>query len=227
MSSFIASILDTSRGAEFLEALMSFLSPILDAGFFNSIAQTLLKIGSPGIADFYQGTELWEYTLVDPDNRRPVDFEQRRTALADIDQMVANGDEVRLVENLLADPSDGRLKLFVTSRGLRFRRDHRALFGDGHYVPLRVSGSREDHVVAFARTRPPEIAITAVARFFTRLPAPLAKSAWADTRLDLGKLDGEVFRDVVTNREIRTENGTLPLEEVFARLPFVLLEKAG
>lgn len=227
MSRFIASILDTSRGAEFLEALMGFLSPILDAGFFNSIAQTLLKIASPGIPDFYQGTELWEYTLVDPDNRRPVDFERRRTALAEIDEAAAHGDYDGLIEKLLADPSDGRLKLLVTSRGLRFRREHRALFGDGHYVPLRVSGTRKHHVVAFARTRPPETAIVAVGRFFTRLPAPPTQSAWSDTKLELGELEGAVFRDVVTGREIRTEDGTIPLEEVFARLPFVLLEKSG
>ena len=120
------------------------------AGCVNSLAQTLLKSTAPGVPDFYQGTELWDDSLVDPDNRRPVDFSTRQALLAGLHQRAAEG-LVPLVQELLAQWWDGRIKLYMTYQALQCRRTHRALCRDGDYLPLASIGPRRDHVVAFAR----------------------------------------------------------------------------
>ena len=119
----------------------------------NSLAQVTLKIGSPGVPDFYQGTELWDLSLVDPDNRRPVDFERRRIMLADADRLLATPEAERApaLAERLQSWQDGAVKLIVTAVGLRLRRDHPALFLSGAYLPLVSEVSVAASLVAFAR----------------------------------------------------------------------------
>ena len=131
---------------------------------FNSLSQTLLKLASPGIPDFYQGTEFWELSLVDPDNRRPVNFEQRQACLEDLKQKIST-DILALVSELLDTKEDGRIKLFLTFQGLQARNQAVELFRDGAYLPLTVTGRWQNHVVAFARRYQDQMAIAIAPRF--------------------------------------------------------------
>jgi len=226
MSRFITVILELSRSATFVNELTALLASILEPGFLNSISQVVLKVACPGIPDFYQGSEMWDYSLVDPDNRRPVDFGLRARTLAELDDAAERG-LLPLAEDLASDLTDGRLKLLVTSRALRHRDRHGPLFGGGDYIPLVATGPREDHVIAFARTKDDQAAIVAAARYFTRLPTPPIRSVWADTFLRVGALQAMSLRDVLTDRRLLTRDGALPLDEVFATLPFALLDNAA
>jgi (1->4)-alpha-D-glucan 1-alpha-D-glucosylmutase len=250
VTDFVAAVLDPSDDNAFLADFNEFQLTTSRCGMLNSLAQTLLKATAPGVPDFYQGTELWNFTLVDPDNRRPVDYELRRALLAsmraaettdatalttDATALTTNTTELitnptAFIENLLAQPEDGRIKLFVTSRALGFRRAHAELFARGEYLPLRAACRRADSVVAFARTHERDAAIVVAARFFTRLgvgrvgPLRLSEAAWADTRLPLNE-SGVRYRDVFTRREFTTrEDGALALSEVLSPLPVALLE---
>jgi len=170
------------------------------------LSQTLLKLTSPGVPDIYQGQELWDFSLVDPDNRRPVDFACRRAMLAQLRRDLASGDAalLALARRLGQDPGDARLKLLVTWRTLQFRRRHAHLFRQGDYIPLEVEGAWAKHVCAFARqaTSPwgddQQIAIVVVPRLMAQLtqppdsssamPPPLGESVWEDTHVLLGPL---------------------------------------
>src|SRR5205814_7822173 len=127
---YVAQVLDASTNAAFLDDFRALQRRISHYGLLNSLAQTLLKSTIPGVPDTYQGTELWDLSLVDPDNRRPVDFGRRQALLDDLDEHLA-GDDTELVDvvgELLTDDQSGLSKLFVLSRTLRFRRDHAELF---------------------------------------------------------------------------------------------------
>jgi (1->4)-alpha-D-glucan 1-alpha-D-glucosylmutase len=150
VAEFVRAILHDDRPDGFVEDLHHFVLAIADAGFVNSLSQVILKGCSPGVADFYQGTELWDFNLVDPDNRRPVDFQRRAEMLADLTQQ-AEIDLPGLARDLLDRWPDERLKMFVTWRTLAARGAHAELFRDGQYVPLEVEGPRSDNVCAFAR----------------------------------------------------------------------------
>jgi len=215
-------------GDAFLPDFEEFQRVIARAGMLNSLSQTLLKTTAPGVPDFYQGTELWAFTLVDPDNRRPVDYELRRAMLSTLRE-VGDGDLTEFAEGLLERPEDGRVKMYVTTRALGFRRERAELFARGEYLPLRTSGRRAESVVAFARARGGEAAIAVAARFFTRLgtgregPLRLSAGVWGDTALPLGDLARGRFRDVFTGREFAARDGALPLAEVLSPLPVALL----
>src|SRR5581483_10679020 len=145
---FVQAILDPASA--FFRDFGEFQRPVARAGMFNSLSQTLLKVTAPGVPDFYQGSELWDFSLVDPDNRRPVDYAHRQQLLASL-RRNESADRAALADELLRQAEDGRVKMFVTSRALCYRRDNRELFDRGEYAPLQTSGERERHVVAFAR----------------------------------------------------------------------------
>src|SRR5205085_9582514 len=140
---FVARILEANPKNKFLPTFLPVAEEIARLGAINSLAQTLLKLTSPGVPDIYQGNEIWNFSLVDPDNRRPVDYQQRRELLASL--------ETAPPEELLRQWPDGRIKLLLTQRLLRLRREHAELFKRGNYVPLTVSGEFADCCVAFAR----------------------------------------------------------------------------
>ena len=120
-------------------------------GLYTALSQLLLKLTAPGVPDIYQGQELWDFSLVDPDNRRPVDFALRRKMLARLGKDAGRKDRslLALARQLVLDPRDPRLKLFVTSRVLQFRRQYAGLFRHGDYIPLDVSGPQAKHVCVF------------------------------------------------------------------------------
>ncbi len=115
----------------------------------NSLSQTLIKITSPGVPDFYQGTELWDLSLVDPDNRRPVDFEKRRAMLASIREQ-EDSHIGGLIQDLVSTREDGKIKLFLIYRALKARKTDREIFREGAYLPLESAGRFRNHVIAFA-----------------------------------------------------------------------------
>jgi len=195
----------------------AFVDRIARPGMYNGLSQTLLKIASPGVPDFYQGSELWDLRLVDPDNRGPVDYDRRRC----LQQKIRNTP----VEDLMRTPEDGAIKLFVMQRALQFRRTHRELFEEGRYVPLRAAGERQNNVIAFARTSGGEAVIAIAGRFFLNL----APDAWQSTSLTLRReVHANAFRDVLTGGTVEVSAGrnkrSLPLREVLSTLPVALLE---
>jgi (1->4)-alpha-D-glucan 1-alpha-D-glucosylmutase len=228
---FVALILDPERSAAFIEDLSEFVRMPTRAGLLNSLSQTLLKTTAPGVPDFYQGTELWSFTLVDPDNRRQVDYEQRRSLLASMHEAGA-GDTSAFVNELLERPEDGRVKMYVTSRALNFRRERAELFSRGRYLPLNARGRRAGNVIAFARARGEEACVAIAARFFTRLGVgfegslALSAEAWGDTTLPLDESGAGRWRDAFTGREFdANEGGALRLSEVLSPLPVALLSR--
>jgi (1->4)-alpha-D-glucan 1-alpha-D-glucosylmutase len=232
VSDFVASLLDPALSGDFIRDFEEFQRLPTRAGLLNSLSQTLLKAAAPGVPDFYQGTELWAFTLVDPDNRRPVDYELRRRLLASL-RDVGEGDVSEFVEALLERPGDGRVKLYVTTRALNFRRERAALFARGEYRPLPASGRRAANVVSFARALGGEAVVVVAARFFTRLGVgregalSLRRDAWGDTSLRLEGVEGGRYRDLLTGREYTSPDGALQVGEILSPLPVALLARVS
>ncbi len=191
---------DPTTTAE-IEAFVARIAPL---GWSNSLAQKLLQLTMPGVPDVYQGTELYDFSLVDPDNRRPVDYELRRRLLADLD-----AGAVPAVDD------SGAAKLLVTSRALRARRDRPELFGG--YAPLTVTGSAAEHLVAHDRGAPEQDGVVVVA---TRLPARLALTGWGDTAL---QLPTGAWRDLLTGERFVSDVAGIAADVLLARLPVALL----
>jgi (1->4)-alpha-D-glucan 1-alpha-D-glucosylmutase len=229
LGDFVAAALAPGPDNPFPVDLVRFLDVVLRPGILNAVSQVVLKVAAPGVPDFYQGTELAEFRLVDPDNRRPVDFERRRLLLAEL-QAEGERDAPGLARRLLG-ANDGGLKLWVTSRALGLRRSRAALFVEGDYTPLAASGPREQEVAAFARTHEGKTVVAAAARFFTRLPDPPAGArAWGGTCLVLPSGSPAAWRDAIVGHEVPTAGGAEPrlaLADVFRHLPVSLLESVG
>ncbi|MCC5652165.1 malto-oligosyltrehalose synthase [Nostoc sp. XA013] len=224
-TSFIEKVLDPSLSREFLEAFRPFQQRIAEYGIFNSLSQTLLKITAPGVPDIYQGTELWELSLVDPDNRRPVDFEQRRTYLSTIREQVKT-DILGLIQELLSDKTDGRIKLFLTAQLLQARTNYVSLFQDGDYLPLEVQGTYANHIIAFARREGNQTAIAIAPRFLTSLiqpgDNPNGLSVWKDTHLQLPPGTSPTWKNVLTQQPLEVTE-TLSIGSALADFPVALL----
>lgn len=237
LTGFVDSILSEAHNNHFLPDIREFQRLTNRCGMLNSLSQALLKIASPGVPDFYQGTELWDLSLVDPDNRRPVDFALRREALAELTRREEEIGRRELARELLARWEDGSIKMYITSRALRFRRENRDLFENGEYVPLEVSGDKQRHVCAFARRKNGRGAIVVAPRFFATLvpePAtlPCGEGVWGEAFVTLPEeRPGICFRDIFTGETIETAEldgkTTLPLATVFAIAPVALLEKTS
>jgi (1->4)-alpha-D-glucan 1-alpha-D-glucosylmutase len=189
----------------FTADLEAFVAPLIAAGRVNSLAQTLLKLTAPGIPDIYQGNELWDLSLVDPDNRRPVDYTRRRRLLAELDRATPTEIMVRM--------DDGLPKLWVIRQALRLRRRRPELFGsEGVYRPLAATGDRSGHVVAFSRG---EGAVTVVPRLVLRL-----EESWLDTTL---ALPAGRWRNELTGEPVQ---GTVRIADLLAQFPVALISIA-
>jgi (1->4)-alpha-D-glucan 1-alpha-D-glucosylmutase len=231
VADFIGTILKREATNRFLPDFCAFQQKIAHYGAFNGLGQVLLKITSPGVPDIYQGTELWDFSLVDPDNRRPVDYARRARLLEAVEQVADAAGAAALV----TAKEDGRVKLLVTSRALNFRQDRRSLFQEGAYTPLMVTGPRQGNIIAFARSQEPQMALTVVPCLTTQLakggePGTPVGAAWAGTGLLVPGVDaGTRFRNIFTGETIEArahgEGIGLPLEEVLAVFPVALLEK--
>jgi (1->4)-alpha-D-glucan 1-alpha-D-glucosylmutase len=232
---FVGQILDERINGAFLDDFRAFQRRVSHYGMFNSLSQTLLRLTAPGVPDTYQGTELWDYSLVDPDNRRPVDYASRHQMLQDLQTAVADarGDLRELARGLVAAKDDGRVKLFVTWRSLRCRRDHAGLFSAGEYIPLPGEGPEAVHLFAFARRDGDGYALVAVPRLLARLvpevgQLPLGEAVWQETRLFLPEVDpGWRWSNVFTGESLAPVESagrlSLAATEVFAHFPVALL----
>jgi (1->4)-alpha-D-glucan 1-alpha-D-glucosylmutase len=218
----------------FLSELQTLARRVAWFGYWNGLSQVLLKVASPGVPDFYQGSELWDLNLVDPDNRRPVDFARRRELLRELAEAVTrqSGDRRALARDLLAAVADGRIKLYVTWQALTFRRDHERLFAEGDYIPLEAAGAKKDHVCAFMRKRDGATALVVVPRLVAGLTGgaeqPPLGPAWDDTWLLLPPEErGQTYRQQFTGETFvvaeRDGGWGLPLSAVLGTFPLALL----
>jgi (1->4)-alpha-D-glucan 1-alpha-D-glucosylmutase len=218
--SFIDAVLEDSADNKFLIDFLEFQEKIAYYGALNSLSQLLLKIASPGVPDFYQGMELWDFSLVDPDNRRPVDLKKRRELL---DNLLREEPSTR---DLLASWKDGRIKLYVTYKALNFRRDCPVLFQKGDYIPLSVSGTRQEQVCVFARRYGKKWALVVAPRFFTKLSGagglPIGKQVWDDDYILVPEDTPQNCLNIFTG-DIIEGRKSLPLAEVFGAFPVALL----
>jgi (1->4)-alpha-D-glucan 1-alpha-D-glucosylmutase len=212
LQTFLTRILDRSLSADFLNSLEIFAKRASLLGALNSLSQITLKATIPGVPDFYQGTEFWDLSLVDPDNRRPVDFAERASVLTSI--------ETPDWENLTQNWSNGHLKLAWTRHLLKFRTELADVFAHGDYQPLEVSGQHRDHVIAFARHRGHEAAIIVVAKSFAAFTE--SGRIWPrpeifDGALNLSGYSVEGISGKADTREVR-------LSALFQHLPAVVLK---
>ncbi|MGH7821197.1 MAG: malto-oligosyltrehalose synthase, partial [Candidatus Binatia bacterium] len=231
---FVEQTLDGRRSRRFLASFLPFQQRIALAGIVNSLAQLVLKLASPGVADFYQGSELWDLSLADPDNRRPVDFDARRRLLGDLapllDGSATAAERSAAVAAMLTNWQDGRIKLYLTACGLRLRRGSPELFLRGEYVPLEAAGDRKEHVIGFARRHAGERLVVIVPRLATALtrpdhPFPLGESSWRSAQLLLPKeLRSEPYTNLFTGEQVSgADRGEIPLADIFRTCPVAAL----
>ncbi|TFE67285.1 malto-oligosyltrehalose synthase [Methylacidiphilum sp. Yel] len=182
---FIENLLNP-KNSKFWESFLPFQKKIAHFGIINSLSQLLLKIASPGIPDFYQGCELWDFSFVDPDNRRPIDFDWRKKILR---EFIEVRDEKALVEELVKNSSDGRIKFWITYKGLQARKKFPEVFGSKSYIPLTFQGSKARNAFAFLRQQADHWIIAIVPRFCTELckegEFPVGSAIWHDTIVTL------------------------------------------
>lgn len=223
--SFIDAILDFQQNRPFLDSFTLFQKRVAWYGIWNSLSQALLKMTSPGIPDFYQGSELWDLNLVDPDNRRPVDFELRSAWLTEIERR-QNEDILGLIRELLSTREDGRVKLFLIHRTLKARNEHRELFRDGQYLAVDIKGQHRGHAVAFLRQRDDRWGLIAVPRLVTDLVAedqcPIGEAVWGSTRLTLPFAGRMRWKHVITDQTLESR-GSLALGHLFEHFPAAFL----
>jgi malto-oligosyltrehalose synthase len=229
-TAFVVRLLDVSRPNPFLSDFRAFLTRIAYLGMLNSLSQTTLKLTAPGVPDVFQGTEVWDLSLVDPDNRRDVDFQHRRRLLSELTAIAAS--QAEPLRQLLAAWPDGRIKLWLMHRLLRLRREVPALLSEGSYEPLAAVGKKSDHALAFLRRHDKDRIIVVVGRLFSSLLGltasySKASAGWSDTRI-VGPDDIEGgWNDALTGRTIagggEGEAGMLSVAAVLAVMPVAVL----
>ncbi len=240
VSRFVDLALRGPNARHFLASFVPFERRSAVVGMVNSLAQLVLKLASPGVSDFYQGTETWDFHLVDPDNRRPVDFECRRrmlrAELSWIERACATGPPDTLashVADLLSDWHDGRIKMFLTACGLRLRSREGELILHGEYVPLTADDLGSAHVIGFARCLANRTLLAIVPRLTASLlpsthTLPIGASVWGDTRIALPHgCEGRVFRNVFTAEKVtpvvHQDAVSIMAADVFRTCPVAML----
>jgi (1->4)-alpha-D-glucan 1-alpha-D-glucosylmutase len=237
LQDFIERILADGGEKGFVDDARRFTLRVAFFGRFNSLAQTLLKITSPGVPDFYQGCELWDLNLVDPDNRRPVDYSARRKLLSELKKKFegAQDEGGELFSKLLENAESGAMKMFLIGRALKFRGLQRELFDEGNYIPAHAQGAKQGHVCSFARTWEDRAIVVVVPRLVfgltqgAELP-PLGEGVWADTTLVIeGVQAGSLFRNVLTRETVASieveGKAVVNVGQVLKTFPVALLEK--
>jgi (1->4)-alpha-D-glucan 1-alpha-D-glucosylmutase len=218
LSSFITA---TLNDPQFQQELEMFIEPLVDMGYINSLALTLVKLTSPGIPDLYAGNELWDFSLVDPDNRRPVDFAIRKRFLAELEGCDANSVWRRI--------RDGLPKMWIIQKILQFRRRNPSCFGpEGAYSPINSEGTKQNHVVAFGRAHERIKAIAVVPRLIFGLLGSHRQwdcgiDVWQNTCLKLpGDFAGREYRNLFTG-ELIPSSQQIALSRILTRFPIALL----
>jgi (1->4)-alpha-D-glucan 1-alpha-D-glucosylmutase len=235
LARFVDSVLEPSEGNEFLADFLALQPIVARMGMVNALAQTLVRLTAPGVPDVYQGREMWDFSLVDPDNRRPVDYQLRGRCLAELSERLTDGDPRELAAELVETWEDGRIKLYVTWRALRLREALEGLFATGEYVPLTPGGDAAEHVFAFARRTEDAAVIVAVPRLLATLMrrkdfALPDADAWKSTTIG-GPEDvlGGRWRNAFTGEKVEArktdEGAALAAERVFRGFPVALLER--
>ena len=227
--SFVEKLLDQKKENKFFESFQELQRKISHYGVYNSLSQTLIKMTVPGVPDFYQGTELWDLNLVDPDNRRPVDYDLRKKYLQYIQDKIPN-DVLPLVDELLKTREDGRIKMFLIYQILQSRKKQKDLFLRGELLPLLVEGEQSKAVIAYARKLGNSWAIIVTPRFFTSIikeaKMPLGKEIWKDTCIQISDVMTCDFVDAITLQKLKC-HGKIFIGEILSRFPVALLLNLG
>ena len=210
---------------DFMESFMPFFNKVAHYGWMYALCQTLLKITCPGVPDVYQGTELWDLSLVDPDNRRPVDYRLRQHYLLRIRQQ-ENQNSYELHRDLLQNWENGQVKLYLVYKALNARRCFQQLFSHGEYLPLSITGKHKEHILAFARHHKNEWALVAVPLLLVNLVdesnLPLGPKVWEDTAIELPQDAPEQWHSVF-GKDTWQSKGTIPVAELFKTFPVAFL----
>jgi (1->4)-alpha-D-glucan 1-alpha-D-glucosylmutase len=230
VAQFAGAILDDSRSRRFLDDFQEFQKRIAFYGMLNGLSQTVLKTLSPGVPDFYQGTETWRLALVDPDNRRPVDFKKNAAVLEELKNAEA-ADLSALLDHMLTYWQDGRVKMYVTYKALEHRRTHPQVFTGGAYLPLMSTGKFQRNVVSFARRSAEHCVLAVTPRFTTELCAqdhlPVGQEVWGAEHLLLGNGFPHAWTNVFTGQQLESREAAgghgLALAEIFSRFPVAML----
>ncbi|QJT09331.1 malto-oligosyltrehalose synthase [Oceanidesulfovibrio marinus] len=221
--SFVEALLSARKKNAFLREFMPLAKKVAEAGMVNSLAQLTFKLMAPGVPDFYQGVESWDLSLVDPDNRRPVDYAWRTKALAEIKKRFARHPDA-LAAELLDTAEDGRVKLFATHRGLAVRNAHPELFAQGEYLPLEFEGGRADRVFGFVRQRDDEAVMVLVPRFTANVPKegrfPLA-GFWQGVHITSDWLPNGAWTNAFTGQKF--EATPTSVRKILADFPVAVL----
>ena len=216
MRDFVANILDSSPRNKFLPIFLPVAQEIARLGAINSLTQTLLKLTSPGVPDVYQGNEIWDYSLVDPDNRRRVDYNRRREMLETLSTATPH--------ELIQTWPDGRIKMFLTQQVLRFHREHAELFQHGEYLPLRASGTFAECCVSFTRQLADKWIVVIVPRLSSRVGFPPIGEAWKDTAIQLPEaLPVAQAHDLFTCRPVPLQDRQVKLADPLSIVPFAVI----
>jgi (1->4)-alpha-D-glucan 1-alpha-D-glucosylmutase len=220
---------------KFLKDFLPFQKKISYYGIFNSLSQALLKITSPGVPDFYQGTEIWDFSLVDPDNRRPVDYSMRMRMLEGLKKRESEILLSELAENLTINKDDGRIKLYLIYKALNYRSKNREIFEKGEYLTIEVMGEKANNVCAFARRIGNSIVQVIAPRLFTGLiqqqeNLPFGKEIWQDSFIVLPfDVPGARYHNIFTGETLTAvmyKGATvLYLSEIISVFPVALLER--
>ena len=225
VTGFVKALLTPGEDNRFLKDFVPFQRRIARIGLWNSLSQTLLRLTCPGVPDIYQGNELWSFSLVDPDNRRPVNYAHNREIFENLKKW-GNAPDTQSVGRLMKTPEDGRIKSYLIWKTLCLRQEHPDMFQRGDYLPLAVAGAKSEHVVAFARRLGNTSVLVVVPRLISsmlndaNLP-PIGVQIWEDTHVllppGLGRKSQNVFTGEVAEAEARVN-----LSQVLAEFPVAL-----
>jgi (1->4)-alpha-D-glucan 1-alpha-D-glucosylmutase len=239
VAQFVAALLDENASGEFLTDFAPFQKRIAWFGRLNSLSQALLKLTCPGVPDLYQGTEWWDLSLVDPDNRRPVDYEGRRRMLYGLRERLgaAGMPSPDFLRQLWEDAHTGEIKLYLILRVLACRNRHQNLFARGQYMPLTATGPKAEHVCAFARAHENRAAIAIVPRLVATLTGgaeklPVGPLTWEDTVVDISAtVPAGKYQNVLTAEQVEIppaeaqNERMLALQDLLVHFPVALLER--
>jgi (1->4)-alpha-D-glucan 1-alpha-D-glucosylmutase len=232
---FVENVLDPGRSSEFLADFVPFQKYVARVAMFHGLSRTLIKLTSPGVPDIYQGNEIWEFSLVDPDNRRPVDYGLRRQMLDRFETGAKQEGEPVLsqLSEMMHSLEDGRVKLYLIWKTLNLRKQFPSLFTNGEYVPLTVQGEKAKHLIAFARRGHDGTAIVIAPRLCAQLwgageNLPVDSSIWKNTRVELPfARNRQIFRNLLTSEALSLQDsGSVPFalaSTVLAGFPVALL----